>query len=212
MYLEFTFECMLLGAILHIFCVMVRGYMGDKRMCDRARRIVEAEAEEARLAAELELVKAEEAQKVLELESQQQQEALEHQLDIARRKLAAENESKRAETERALKVQVRQDYTSAEIPIRWPCTVSGVAVAPVRRSSTSRHFPPKKRHTSEKSVPCFTLHPPPGATGLRRFCLLLLSPRISVPQRVRPRLATLVSAFRTSCFILRQFYSGGVHA
>lgn len=70
---------------------------------------MEAEAEEARLAAELELVKAEEAQKALELEEQQQREAVEHQLEIGRRKLAAESESKRVETEKALKVQVRQD-------------------------------------------------------------------------------------------------------
>ena len=67
---------------------------------------MEAEAEEARLAAELELVKAEEAQKSLELEVRQKQEALEQQLEISRRKLAAENESKRAETEEALKIQV----------------------------------------------------------------------------------------------------------
>lgn len=72
-------------------------------------RIVEAEAEEARLAAELELVKAEEAQKALELEEQQQREAVEHQLEIGRRKLAAESERKRVETEQALKVQVQRD-------------------------------------------------------------------------------------------------------
>ncbi|CAM9875822.1 unnamed protein product [Scytosiphon promiscuus] len=69
------------------------------------KRIVEAEAEEARMAAELELVQAEEAQKALELETQQQQQALEQQLDIGRRKLDVESQSKRAETERALKAQ-----------------------------------------------------------------------------------------------------------
>lgn len=69
-------------------------------------RIVEAEAEEVRLAAELELVKGEEAQRSLELEAQQKQEALEQQLEISRRKLVAENESKRAETEEALRIQV----------------------------------------------------------------------------------------------------------
>lgn len=69
---------------------------------------MEAEAEEARLATELELVKAEEAQKSLELEVQQKQEALEQQLEISRGKLAAESESKRAETEQALKIQVRR--------------------------------------------------------------------------------------------------------
>jgi len=74
-------------------------------------RIVEAEAEEARLAAELEIVKAEESQKALELEEQQQREALEHQLEIGRRKLAAESESKRVEMEQALKVQVQQSGT-----------------------------------------------------------------------------------------------------
>lgn len=72
-------------------------------------RIVEAEAEEARLAAELKVVKAEEAKKALELEEQQQREAVEHQLEVGRRKLAAESESKRLETEQALKVQVQQN-------------------------------------------------------------------------------------------------------
>lgn len=79
-------------------------------MCHHAcalGRIVEAEAEEARLAAELELVKAEEAQSSLELEVRQKQEALEQQLEVSKRKLAAENENKRAETEQALKMQVR---------------------------------------------------------------------------------------------------------
>lgn len=72
-------------------------------------RIVKAEAEEARLTAELELAKAEEDQKALELEVQQQREALEQQVEIVRLKLAAESESKRAETEQALKMQVRQN-------------------------------------------------------------------------------------------------------
>lgn len=75
-------------------------------------RIVKAEAEEARLASELELSKAEEDRKALELEVRQQQEALEQQLEIVRLKLAAESESKRAETEQALKIQVRQKCRS----------------------------------------------------------------------------------------------------
>lgn len=72
-------------------------------------RIVKAEAEEAHLAAELELAKTEEDQKGLELEVQQQREALEQQVEIARLKMAAESESKRAETEQVLKIQVRQN-------------------------------------------------------------------------------------------------------
>lgn len=59
------------------------------------------------MAADLELVKAEEAQKALDMEMRQKEEALEQQLDIARRKLAAESQSKATATEQALKVQVR---------------------------------------------------------------------------------------------------------
>eukprot|EP00903_Cladosiphon_okamuranus_P008285 g7974.t1 len=76
----------------------------DAQLLER-KRIVEAEAEETRLAAELELVRAEEARRSLELEAQQKQEALKQQLEISRRKLAAENESKMAETEEALRIQ-----------------------------------------------------------------------------------------------------------
>lgn len=71
-----------------------------------AQRIVEAEAEEARLAAEVEAIEVDEAHRLTELEALQQREALEQQLEIARRKVAAESESKRVETEQALKIQV----------------------------------------------------------------------------------------------------------
>ncbi|CAM9102408.1 unnamed protein product [Hapterophycus canaliculatus] len=89
----------------------------DAQLMER-RRIVEAEATEARLTAELELVKAEEAHKTLELESQQQQEALEQQLDIARRKLAVESQSKRAETERALRIQEESTRRREELRLQ----------------------------------------------------------------------------------------------
>lgn len=71
-----------------------------------ARRIVEAEAEEAHLAAEREAIQAEEAHRLTELGALQQRETLEQQFEIARRKVAAESESKRVETEKALKIQV----------------------------------------------------------------------------------------------------------
>ncbi|CAM9405685.1 unnamed protein product [Ectocarpus sp. 6 AP-2014] len=76
----------------------------DAQLLER-KRIVEAEAEEAHLAAELEAIEVEEAHRRTELEALQQREALEQQLEIARRKVAAESESKRVETEKALKIQ-----------------------------------------------------------------------------------------------------------
>ncbi|CAM9476678.1 unnamed protein product [Ectocarpus sp. 8 AP-2014] len=76
----------------------------DAQLLER-KRIVEAEAEEAHLAAELEAIEVEEAHRLTELEARQQREALEQQLEIARRKVAAESESKRVETEKALKTQ-----------------------------------------------------------------------------------------------------------
>eukprot|EP00752_Nemacystus_decipiens_P007451 g6660.t1 len=86
----------------------------DSQLVER-KRIVEAEAEEARLAAKLKVVKAEEAQKTLDLEAQQKQEALEQQLEISRRKLAAESESKRAEAEEALRIQMDVERVQAEV-------------------------------------------------------------------------------------------------
>ncbi|CAM9889849.1 unnamed protein product, partial [Ectocarpus fasciculatus] len=76
----------------------------DAQLLER-KRIVEAEAEEAHLAAELEAIEVEEAHRLTELEALQQREALEQQLEIARRKVAAESENKRVETEHALKIQ-----------------------------------------------------------------------------------------------------------